>query len=109
MICNGQVRWLEKGDIIGQIAFIAGLFGLTARFPMAPGEHRTNWSDAKSDVEAKYGHQTLLPSTQTTLTANSGVDVKAPASERHFDLMPSFFMRFRRVGAGNFVTDRYAG
>jgi hypothetical protein len=26
----GQVRWLEKGNIIGQIAFIAGLFGLTA-------------------------------------------------------------------------------
>jgi hypothetical protein len=38
MIRNGQVRWLEKGGIIGQIAFIAGLFGLTARCPMA----RTN-------------------------------------------------------------------
>ena len=30
MIRKGQVRWLEKGNIIGQIAFIAGLFGLTA-------------------------------------------------------------------------------
>ena len=30
MINKGHVRWLEKGDIIGQIAFIAGLFGLTA-------------------------------------------------------------------------------
>ena len=30
MIRKGQVRWLEKGNIIGQIAFMAGLFGLTA-------------------------------------------------------------------------------
>jgi len=30
MIRKGQVRWLEKDDIIGQIAFVAGLFGLTA-------------------------------------------------------------------------------
>jgi IS6 family transposase len=29
MIRKGQVRWLEKDDIIGQIAFVAGLFGLT--------------------------------------------------------------------------------
>ncbi len=27
---KGQVRWLAKSDIAGQIAFIAGLFGLTA-------------------------------------------------------------------------------
>lgn len=30
MIRKGQVRWLEKDDIIGQIAFVARLFGLTA-------------------------------------------------------------------------------
>ena len=30
MIRKGQARWLEKGNILGQIAFIAGLFGLTA-------------------------------------------------------------------------------
>jgi len=30
MIRKGQVRWLEKGNIIGQIAFMAGLFGLPA-------------------------------------------------------------------------------
>jgi hypothetical protein len=29
MISKGQVRWLEKDDIIGQIAFVARLFGLT--------------------------------------------------------------------------------
>ena len=28
MIRKGQVRWLPKGDIVGQVAFIAGLFGL---------------------------------------------------------------------------------
>jgi IS6 family transposase len=28
MIRKGQVRWLPKGDIAGQIAFVAGLFGL---------------------------------------------------------------------------------
>jgi transposase, IS6 family len=30
MIRKGQVRWLEKDDITGQIAFVTGLFGLTA-------------------------------------------------------------------------------
>jgi IS6 family transposase len=30
MIRKGQVRWLAKDDIAGQIAFVAGLFGLTA-------------------------------------------------------------------------------
>ncbi len=30
MIRKGQVRWLAKSDIAGQVAFIAGLFGLTA-------------------------------------------------------------------------------
>src|SRR5436190_22465422 len=30
MIRKGQVRWLSKTDIAGQVAFIAGLFGLTA-------------------------------------------------------------------------------
>jgi IS6 family transposase len=29
MIRKGQVRWLPKGDIVGQIAFVRGLFGLT--------------------------------------------------------------------------------
>ena len=27
---KGQVRWLAKGDIAGQVAFINGLFGLPA-------------------------------------------------------------------------------
>ncbi len=30
MIRKGQVRWLAKSDIAGQVAFIAGLFGLTS-------------------------------------------------------------------------------
>jgi hypothetical protein len=30
MIPKGQVRWLETDDIIRQIAFVAGLFALTA-------------------------------------------------------------------------------
>jgi hypothetical protein len=30
MVRKGQVRWLAKSDIAGQLAFIAGLFGLTA-------------------------------------------------------------------------------
>jgi transposase, IS6 family len=30
MIRKGQVRWLAKDDIVGQVAFVAGLFGLTA-------------------------------------------------------------------------------
>ena len=29
MIRKGQVRWLAKDDIAGQVAFVAGLFGLT--------------------------------------------------------------------------------
>ena len=28
MIRKGQVRWVPKGDIAGQVAFVAGLFGL---------------------------------------------------------------------------------
>jgi transposase-like protein len=28
MIRKGQVRWVPKGDIAGQIVFVAGLFGL---------------------------------------------------------------------------------
>jgi transposase-like protein len=30
MIRKGQVRWLGKDDILGQIAFVARLFGLPA-------------------------------------------------------------------------------
>ena len=30
MIRKGQVRWLAKDDVVGQVAFVAGLFGLTA-------------------------------------------------------------------------------
>jgi len=30
MIRKGQVKWLPKDDIAGQVAFVAGLFGLTA-------------------------------------------------------------------------------
>ena len=30
MIRKGQVRWLPKGDIAGQVAFVAGLLGLVA-------------------------------------------------------------------------------
>ena len=30
MIRKGQVRWLSKDDIAGQVAFVARLFGLTA-------------------------------------------------------------------------------
>ena len=28
MIRKGQIRWLAKGDIIGQVAFVANLFGI---------------------------------------------------------------------------------
>ena len=28
MIRKGQVRWLTKGDLVGQVAFVAGLFDL---------------------------------------------------------------------------------
>ena len=28
MIRKGQVRWVPKGDIAGQVAFVAGLFGV---------------------------------------------------------------------------------
>jgi hypothetical protein len=28
MILKGQVRWLAKGDIAGQVAFVSGLLGL---------------------------------------------------------------------------------
>ena len=30
IIRKGQVRWLAKGDITGQVAFINGLFSLAA-------------------------------------------------------------------------------
>jgi hypothetical protein len=30
MIRKGQVRWLAQGDIVGQVAFVVGLFGLGA-------------------------------------------------------------------------------
>jgi hypothetical protein len=30
MIRKGQVRWLEKGDVTGQIQFIHQLFGIAA-------------------------------------------------------------------------------
>ena len=30
MIRKGQIRWLAKGDIIGQVAFVANLFGITS-------------------------------------------------------------------------------
>jgi hypothetical protein len=30
MIRKGQVRWLAKSDIVGQVAFVLGLFGLGA-------------------------------------------------------------------------------
>jgi transposase-like protein len=30
MIRKGQIRWLAKGDIAGQVAFISGLLGLTS-------------------------------------------------------------------------------
>jgi IS6 family transposase len=28
MIRKGQIRWLPKGDIVGQALFISGLFGV---------------------------------------------------------------------------------
>ena len=28
MIRKGQIRWLEKGDVVGQIAFIEQIFGI---------------------------------------------------------------------------------
>jgi IS6 family transposase len=28
MIRKGQIRWLQKGDILGQVAFITALFGI---------------------------------------------------------------------------------
>jgi len=30
VIRKGQIRWLEKGDVIGQIAFIEQIFGIAA-------------------------------------------------------------------------------
>ena len=30
MIRKGQVRWLPKGDIVGQIRFVEQLFGIAA-------------------------------------------------------------------------------
>jgi hypothetical protein len=30
MIRKGQVRWLDKGEVIGQRQFIHGLFGIAA-------------------------------------------------------------------------------
>jgi hypothetical protein len=30
MIRKGQVRWLAKGDVIGQVGFINRLFGIAA-------------------------------------------------------------------------------
>jgi len=30
MINKGRVRWLPKGDAIGQAYFVAGLFGIAA-------------------------------------------------------------------------------
>src|ERR1700740_2707351 len=30
MIRKGQVRWLEKGDVVGQVAFIEDIFGIAA-------------------------------------------------------------------------------
>jgi transposase, IS6 family len=30
MIRKGQVRWLDKGDVIGQCQFIHNLFGIAA-------------------------------------------------------------------------------
>ena len=30
MIRKGQIRWLAKGDIAGQVTFISGLLGLTS-------------------------------------------------------------------------------
>jgi hypothetical protein len=30
MICEGQVRWLAKRDVLGQRAFIHTLFGIAA-------------------------------------------------------------------------------
>jgi len=35
MIRKGQVRWLAKGDIVGQGAFAAGLLGLGAAAQMS--------------------------------------------------------------------------
>ena len=30
MIRKGQVRWLEKGDVVGQVAFIENMLGIAA-------------------------------------------------------------------------------
>jgi hypothetical protein len=30
MIRNGQVRWLAKGDVVGQVRFIERTFGIAA-------------------------------------------------------------------------------
>jgi len=30
LIRKGPVRWLSKGDLAGQVAFVAGLLGLAA-------------------------------------------------------------------------------
>ena len=30
VICKGQIRWLPKGDVIGQRLFIEGIFGIAA-------------------------------------------------------------------------------
>jgi hypothetical protein len=30
LIRNGQIRWLQKGDVVGQRQFIHSLFGIAA-------------------------------------------------------------------------------
>ena len=32
MIRKGQVRWIPKDNIVGQVAFVSGLFGTTVAF-----------------------------------------------------------------------------
>ena len=41
MIRKGQVRWLEKGDVIGQIHFIQRLLGIAAKTFTRIGSHRS--------------------------------------------------------------------
>ena len=39
MVSKGQMRGVEKGDILGQVAFIASLFGVAASAEQEMGFH----------------------------------------------------------------------
>jgi hypothetical protein len=48
MICKGQVRWLAKGDIVGQVAFVD-----------RPALKQANLPDCPSTIIAGFNFATL--------------------------------------------------